>query len=293
MVLSLLWVTLLAPVLITVGLLYTAERLSRHSIPLSILAIIAWLPLYAWMLKLPNLPPKQALDWVWIYLMFAGAGVMCKVVTFHRVNKVAAFQSVTFFITAGVMIWPAISYNASLASHWSIWLESIVFGLMGVVVLLILIKPLAKADQSGTAISIHSHIYLWLITGALGVIVIMTGSLLIGSLSIALSSIFVASGLYARFFYQARLPITPEGLPVSYGLVLLMLLISRVYVDVDIMTFSLLAISVVLASYLTLKQYHNPAQYRLLHIVFVTCLAIAIAYTVYSEVLSTQNNGYY
>ncbi len=293
MILSLLLTTLIVPVFAVAGLSYVLQRSLSQQVSLSLIAIVTWLPLYAWIMQWPGFPPKQALDWLWIYVFFSSLSTVLstiKVRVFSNVKAVMMYQ-VTLFLTAClVIIWPAISYRASLSSHGLIWLESLFLGLVGAYIVGKVVNH--KAGENQTAGMLGS-LYLWVVTGALGLIVMMTGSLLIGTLLIALSSAYLAVAVYAKFFGGTKAQPTTNGLPMSYGLILLILLLSRIYVDLDFINTVLVLISIGLSRYLSLKHHLNLAQERWTQFILVICLEMAIGYTVFIEMLNQSNNGYY
>jgi hypothetical protein len=285
MIFTLLLISLLIPLSVTVGVSYAFERLSHVKISSSLIVIFTWLPIYFWIIQLPNIPPKQALDWVWIYVLLAGLGQFLRKSRYFK--QITIYQNTILLLMGSVIIWPAISYNASLLSHWIIWLESVCFGLFAIY---ILFKLSAKNWQSNQGEGfMNANIHLWLITGTLGVTVIVTGSLLIGTLLISLSSVFFASGLYCKFRHNFKQQITISGLPLFYGLTLLMLLISRVYVEVDFINVLFLSISIGLSSYLIVK----PSKNYLIMLAFLACLCATLGYSLYTEIISVTNNGYY
>ncbi len=284
---------------VAAGLSYILQRSFNQPVSLSLIAIIAWLPLYVWITQLPSFPPKQALDWLWIYVFFASLSAILRTVLsairiplFSKLNILAAYQITIFLIACLVIVWPAISYSASLSSHWFIWLENLFFGLIGAYGIGKLANEKVSKNQRAGA-GMLENIYLWVVTGALGLIVIMTGSLLIGTLSIALSSTYLAVVLYAKFLGSVKAQIATNGLPMSYGLILLVLLLSRIYVEVDFINALLLLISIGLSSYLSLKHHLSLNQERWGQLILLICLGAAVGYTFFIEVLSQSNNGYY
>lgn len=285
MILSLLLISLFIPIFGTAGLSYASERFLGLRPSSSLIVFITWLPLYAWIIQLPNAPPKQALDWVWIYIILASVGTRLTTIKYNKSETM--YQSIIFLIIGSLIIWPAVSYNASFSSHWLIWLESFIFSAVGVYILFMLTTIKLQAKKGDQIIL--GNIHLWLFTGSLGFTVILAGSLLIGELLLALSSVFFTLGFYCIFRKNFKINITVSGLPIFYGLSLLFLLIARIYVEVDIINTTLLMLSIILSSVIIIRK----PQSQILQVLLMGCLCTSVGYSFYTEVLNVPNNGYY
>jgi hypothetical protein len=287
MILSLLLLSLLTPILGTVVLSYAFERFVGLRPSLSVIVFIIWLPLYVWIIQLPNVPPKQALDWIWIYIIFSSIGMKLKTYKYKSLQLKSLYQAILFIGIGSLVIWPAISYNASISSHWLIWLESLTFAVTGMCILFMFTTT--KLPPKKDDLVIMGNIHLWLFTGSLGFTVILSGSLLIGELLLALSSIFFTLGLYCKFRKNFKINATINELPVLYSLALLFLLISMIYVEVDIINTVILMFSIILSSFIII----NKPQNKVFQIVLIACLCTSMSYSFYTEVINVPNNGYY
>jgi hypothetical protein len=220
-------------------------------------------------------------------MLIAGVGISIKGNTNSYLKLITTYQSITFLAVGCVMVWPAISYNASFYSSWLIWLESFIVGLVGVSIIAKLSIAALKPEHDN--LLIRGYIHLWLITASLGLTVILAGSLLIGTLLITLSSVFFTSGLYCKFRPKFNKQGKINGLPLFYGLTLLIFLISIIYVEIDFTNILFLLMSFILSTYII----RHKTQNRLLMFVLIGCLCASLGYSVYTEVINVSENGYY
>lgn len=286
MIFSLLLVSLFIPIFVTVIILYVSDRLLHLKPSLSSILFIAWLPLYIWIMQYPNILPKQALDWVWVYILISSIYVNHKTDDDARINVTAIYQSIIFILIGYLVLKPIISYNASIASHWYIWLENLMLGLLSVYIFIKL--SIDKYTQEKSQL-LHVNIHLWLISGSIGLTVFLTGSLLIGELLFTLSSIFLLLSFYCKFQSNVPMNVNKNTLPALYGLILLLLLISRAYVEINLINMVLLITGITLSSIIVRKNIHHA----LMLCIFLSCLSISTGYSIYTEVIAPSNNGYY
>jgi hypothetical protein len=220
-------------------------------------------------------------------MFIAGVGINIKGNTNSYLKLIATYQSITFLAVGCVMVWPAISYNASFSSSWLIWLESLIVGLVGVFILAKLSIAQFKLEHDN--LLIRGNLHLWLIAGSLGFTVILAGSLLIGTLLITLSSVFFTSGLYCKFRPNFNIQANINGLPLFYGLTILILFISRIYVEIDFFNVLFVLVSCILSSYIIRKR----SKSWLLQFILLGCLCTSLGYSIFIEVINVSENGYY
>ena len=287
LLLTSLFIPIFIPIFVTVIILYVSNRLLHIKPSLSSILFIAWLPLYIWIMQYPHILPKQALDWVWVYMLISSIYVNNKTNDNSRIHATVIYQSIVFILIGYLMLRPTISHNASIESHWYIWLENLISGLLSTYILIKL--SIDKYTQENNRLLLHVNMHLWLITGAIGLTVFLTGSLLIGELLFALSSTFLILGFYCRLQSNVPIKVIKNSLPALYGLILLMLLISRTYVEINIINMTLLIISITLSSVIISKNIKNT----FILLLFLGCLFISTGYSIYTEIINPLNNGYY
>lgn len=240
------------------------------------LMIIGWLLAYAWIVSGPNFPPRQASDWLGLAALFSVLPIAIAALP-NKLVKALIFC----IVSTGMLIaaWPVLSYDATLKTHALIWLEMALY-----ITLLVVIVVRDQHDQQ------HSHplFNYALSTATLGIITILSGSLLLGLLAIALAfahawpalidlknTVFIAPK-------QAKLPFNT----LAYSMAIFLLMMARTYAEIPIFAALLLIIGSALTSLYT-------GAARKSAIVNAMFCITALAVTLYVEFGSGQQPAYY
>ncbi|TDF35615.1 hypothetical protein EYS14_19590 [Alteromonadaceae bacterium M269] len=297
MILSLILVDLLIPVLATTGLSLLITQHSRFKAAFNVIAQVVWLSLYLWILQLPDFPPKQALDWVWIYVLTASLVWMVNMAFSLSAKVSAALNIGSFSIFSSIALWPVLSFDATFSSHWVIWLEHLSFCFVASSMLWKLAHEEHSAIDNNEASVVtntkQAFVNLWLISGVLGVTSAMTGSLLIGSILIAFSATQFAIWACLLIRQSSQNGLTQTGLSLSYGIVFLMLMITRAYVELSLLVSVALLISLALSALIQTGKFIISKHLRFAQSALYVCLLIAIGHAVYFEVLAANAEPYY
>jgi len=186
-----------------------------------------WLIAYAWIIGLPNVPPEEALDWLWLLL---AASYMAGCIAQHRAQWLS--RTLIFLTALIVIAWPVLRYQ----------LSGTLVGELVVIVVTggVLFNRLPRIQPATPALALVIN------TAGLAIASTLSGSLLVGQLAIALAAL---TGGYAivemfnrlhttRFSTQQMLVL----LPVYLGL----LTIARLYAELPLTSAALLLVSPVI-----------------------------------------------
>ncbi|GMQ88707.1 MAG: hypothetical protein BMS9Abin09_0140 [Gammaproteobacteria bacterium] len=183
-----------------------------------------WLIAYAWIIGLPNLPPEEALDWLWLLL---AASYTAGYVVQHRAQWLS--RTSILLATLVVIAWPVLRYQ----------LSGTLVGELVVIVVAggVLFNRLPQIQPATPALTLVIN------TAGLAVASALSGSLLVGQLATALAAI---TGGYATAEIISRLHTTRFSaqqmlvlLPVYLGL----LAIARLYAELPLTAAALLLVS--------------------------------------------------
>jgi len=202
-------------------LLWLGSHKDGHNV---IGSALIWLIAYAWIIGMPNVPPEEAVDWLWLLLVASYAIAYIPQRRARWLSRTLVFPTVLIAIA-----WPILRYQPSSA-------------LVGELVTIVVaggilfnrmqqIRPVAPA----LALAIN--------TAGLAIASALSGSLLVGQLAGALAAV---TGGYAivemlnrlhktRFSVQQMLVL----LPVYLGL----LVIARLYAELPLTSTALLLVS--------------------------------------------------
>lgn len=160
------------PVILSFLLFMAAKKLVFVESNITPLILLCWLFLYVWIFDVPNLPPRQALDWLGIISLLIIIPFFILPINTLFGKLYLSFLSCCMFILGS---WPVITYEASFSSHWSIWLELFLFFS---IFLLFFFKHLRVHFNENN----FSYFNVAFFLGVLGAITIINGSLLLGLL---------------------------------------------------------------------------------------------------------------
>lgn len=237
MILPLIIQTLILPVALSVASVCIFQKLSvtfiasRPNTPFSIHGLPAflmtsWLLNSCWIIGMPAFIPIQASDWFWWVVLVST--LICMSTKKQRGQQVLAM---TFVLAVIAKTWTVISYSASFSSHVFIWLEILVFIVLGVFLL--------KQSASSTLNKVDNSIYALIVT-FIGLTAVLSGSLTIALLCFSLASIvFTATLSQPKVLY-----FSVNQLIVM--LTLLLLLQVRQYAEADLFNFIVLFVSLIL-----------------------------------------------
>lgn len=240
------------------------------------LMIIGWLIAYAWIVSGPNFPPRQASDWLGLAALFSVLPI-----AIATLPKKIVQGLVISIIGAGMLIaaWPVLSFDATIKTHALIWLEMTLYiGLLSLVVF---------KDKYAQQLSQPLFNYA-LSTATLGIITILSGSLLLGLLAIALA---FAHAWPALMDLKNTVLIAPHSSPLHfnalpYAIALFLLMMARIYAEIPASSALLLIVS----SLLTLLYGRSVRTATIVNAVF--CV-VALAITLVIEFGMTTQTPYY
>lgn len=175
-------------------------------------SILVWLTAYAWILGWPELPPGEAVDWLWL-LLVVNAAASC--IAHRRAQWL--LRTTVFLIAIVAIAWPVLHYQPSVA----LISELVIIMLAGGV--LFSRREQIQAAAPAFSLSIQA-------TG-LAIASALSGSLLVGQLSTALAAV---TGPYAILEIFNRLHKTPFSAQQSLTFIALylgLLAIARLYAE--------------------------------------------------------------
>lgn len=247
--------------LISVFACFRSSLIQKHFIHV---LFLAWLFVYIWIVRVPDFPPKQATDYLClIVLSFVFANLI-----FDGKRIQAFIQSSLFIVFSMLMLWTVLSYDASWASHWPIWLEFLALSSF------VFLQACDRREYKGRM----KGFLMATVLGLSSVLVIVSGSLLLGLIAASLASIAAIPCFFPRFSMD-QVAIDSFQL-----LALSILVIARFYAGLPFIAFVLIIASFAIIRLLTFD--------RTLHfIVPLACMLAAIALVV-SEELLTQESYY-
>ena len=188
---------------------------------------LAWLLAYGWITGFPAIPPKEAVDWLWLLLVASYA--VCHITQHH-----ARWLPLTLILagTLTAVVWPVLYYQPSAA-------------VAGELVILVIAGSFLfrRAEQ---AVSVAPAFTLSINAGGLAIASALGGSLLVGQLLTALAAVI---GVYALAEIASRLHRTPfstQQVLVFLPLYLALLGIARVYAELPLASAALLLASPVI-----------------------------------------------
>ncbi len=189
-----------------------------------------WLISYFWVRGVPVLPPREAVDWLWII-----GSIMLVVgmlpITSHRQWL---WLSAVLVLSLGVIVWPVLRQNIFVL----LALELVVLVVIGVVMIRRLI--------TGTNAT-FSALPLAIISASYAVIAALSSSLLVGQLSSALAAALGGFALY-ELTAKAKVTVLPVQAAVLASVWLLcLMLIGRVYANLSLIPMTLLLMALILS----------------------------------------------
>lgn len=240
------------------------------------LMIIGWLMAYAWIVSGPNFPPRQASDWLGLAALFAVLPIAIAPLP-QKLVKALVFS----IISAGMLVaaWPVLTFDATIKTHALIWLE------MTLYIALLSAIVLKNSHKSHLAQPLFNYA---LSTATLGIITILSGSLLLGLLAIALAFAHAWPALIDLKNTVLTAP-HPTKLPfnvLAYAIAIFLLMMARTYAEIPIGAGLLLIIGGGLTSL-----YGRAA--RKAAIVNALFCITALAVTLYVEFGSNSPASYY
>ena len=206
--------SLVLPILLSSLLLFFSGRF-----PAVISALpLVWLPSCFWLVGWPNAAPEEAVDWLWILAM-ASMGISGLMQ--HQGRLEAVVQSLILALFIVLLSWPVLRHQADL----SVVTELIALLLAGFVLF-----HRAVPRQSSTPVRV-----LAISSGGLGLVTALGGSVLIGQLAGALSSVLIIFVLYVLY---RQVTVKPGSVPFATSPVLqlyfALLLIARIYAEIPL-----------------------------------------------------------
>lgn len=273
MILAIAQQTFLLPGLLSLAALGLSAYSSRLRNGFVLLLILCWVPLYAWIVNIPNLPPKQAGDWFWIFFMVAA--FIPLLIDRQRI-RYGAWVALCI-ISMLTIIWPVLSYDATFSTHALIWAEAAAF----LLIVTICLSPYISNEDMKSPIfddSIHSLVFNF----AVGVITVISGSLLLGMLCLSFGSMHAFPALYELKHKCKKGYYTPVTRKVSIIISALFLLVGRFYADIPISVFVPLTLALVL-----------PLITRKRHRSLLLLGVLLIAFTMMGVIEVTKSNEYY
>ncbi|VAX10815.1 hypothetical protein MNBD_GAMMA25-2464 [hydrothermal vent metagenome] len=201
--------TLIMPLLLS----YVVYRAAPHNTPWQGSGIfLAWLVACFWILKLPALPPAEAVDWLWL------AGL--SFVLMQYLPRVYRKATVLFIFVSSLLLisWPLLQYELTAGL-----VIELLFIIMAVAVFVI---SNSSTPSPGLIVSMSAT--------ALAVCTALSGSLLIAQLAAALAA---ATGMFALAELGQRLQSSQLSAVILLPLVLLyflLLAIARFYAEMPV-----------------------------------------------------------
>jgi len=175
-------------------------------------SVLIWLIAYAWIIRWPDLPPGEAIDWLWLLLV---TSILARFIAHCQIRQ---FYRTAVFLTVVIAVaWPILYYQPSIA----LVSELIILTLAGY----ILFNRIEQIQTAAPALALAIQATGLAIASAL------SGSLLVGQLSAALAAVI---GGYAILEISGRLHkslfSTQQSL-VFLPLYLSLLAIARLYAE--------------------------------------------------------------
>ena len=186
------------------------------------LMIIGWLMAYAWIVSGPNFPPRQASDWLGLAALFAVLPI-----AIANLPQKLAKTFVFVIVSAGMFIaaWPVLSFDATIKTHALIWLEMMLY-------ITLLTTSVLKSPYSPQLT--HPLFNFALSTATLGIITILSGSLLLGLLAIALAFAHAWPALIDlknTVFTSTKNTKLPFNI-LAYAIAIFLLMMARFYAEI-------------------------------------------------------------
>lgn len=242
---SLAFQALIVPLLLSFVLYFFSQKnefIHRKKTPISILL---WIGVYTWIVNFPNFPPRLILDWLGIVILLLAISYF-----FLRLQLFWA-QCYLFLISLGFVVistWPVISYDATLTSHWLIWLEICCF----FIIFNFVVHRHLIISSSHQNISYFNVAFIFC---ALGGITIINGSLILGILMLAYGFLLGSPALRELFCQDSH----KYDVNASLHLIIFFYfaLMSRIYADVPFFIITILCFAF---TYSVFKFPSNTAQ---------------------------------
>jgi len=183
--------------------------------------VLIWLIAYAWIIQWPELPPGEAVDWLWLLLV---AGIAARYIAHRQMRlfyRTAVFASV---ITA--IAWPVLHYQPSIA----LVSELVILIFAGHV----LFSRIEQIQAVAPALTLTIQA-----TG-LAIACALSGSLLVGQLSAALAAVIGGYAILEIFGRLRKTLFSAQQSLVFLPLYLSLLAIARLYAELPSVTTILL-----------------------------------------------------
>ncbi|VAW81427.1 hypothetical protein MNBD_GAMMA14-1907 [hydrothermal vent metagenome] len=184
-------------------------------------SVMIWLAMYAWIIQWPELPPGEAVDWLWLLLVaMAATGYMA-----HR--RTRHFLRTTLFLTVVIAIaWPVLRYQPSII---------MISELVVIVTIGGFLFNLAEKTRPVTP-----ALNLAIQASGLAIACALSGSLLVGQLSAALAAVTGGYAIPEMLYWKKETRFSTQQILVFLPLYLALLLIARIYAELPITTTLLL-----------------------------------------------------
>lgn len=197
-----------------------------------------WLIAYFWIRGLPVLPPREAVDWLWII------GIITLVVGSLPIRLQRQWLSLVGLLTLslGVIAWPVLRQN--------------LFALLSMELAILIIAGaiIIRRLVVGTNIT-FSALPLAIISSSYAIIAALSSSLLVGQLSSALAAALGGFALY-ELTPKAKVTLLPAQAAVLANVWLLcLMLIGRVYANLNLVPLVLLIVALILSRVLPLHRW--------------------------------------
>jgi len=175
-------------------------------------SVLIWLIAYAWIIQWPDLPPAEAVDWLWLLL----TGSMTARYIAHR--KMRRFYRTAVFLTAIIAIaWPVLYYQPSIALVSELIIVTLAgFVLFGRIEQMQAVTPAFTLAIQATGLAIASA---------------LSGSLLVGQLSAALAAVIGGYAILEILYRLHKTLFSSQQILVFLPLYLSLLTIARLYAE--------------------------------------------------------------
>lgn len=246
----------LATSLILLGILRIKKRLKPQY---SWLIILSWLPIYSWVVNIPHIPPRLMTDWLGIIVI----GLSIDKLIFQK-NKSNLRLNGIFFICFIILFWPLLKQHTDI----NYWIE-----ISGVY--LIIAYSLSQSIKPQKSLNQEMFLAISGVGLTTGLLTIISGSLLLGLLSLSFSCLYLLP-----FLQRQHLILDDVYLPLI--ITSLLLLLSRQLAELNLIT----CIALMCANYIAVDSRFSP---KLRLISYIMLIALAIIYT---AITSTSLNYY-
>ena len=197
-----------------------------------------WLLSYFWVRGLPHLPPREAVDWLWIIGIVT---LVCGILPV-TIKKQWLCLSGLLVLSLGVITWPVLQ-------------QGVMTGLSVELLVVIMVGAVLMRRLTAGKNNIPSALPLAIVSGGYAVIAALGGSLLIGQLSGALAAALGGFALY-EFVPKAKATLLSVQAAVLASIWLLCLIvIGRVYANLALGPIVLLLVALVLSRLFVLQRH--------------------------------------